>query len=312
MQGRRRAATVSGSESKAWSGGEGKAWPISRGSSIFRASESASGSAPRRTSFATHRRGSDQCPADWWNCAQFERTSSSSRPLSPIAQSQRSSSSSQHPASDAGGSAHDSTHDSTRDSIHDSAHESGRDSCSDELSCRSANPSMSAYSCGSSPDLQSSTPIADHQPDASATSPPGVSTVASLYRQGSASRFEWWRRRALEVLFGPLASVDDEREGYDRLVAHPQNRLRVAFEIVLAGFTTFTAIACPLQAAFELPGLDPWLIASYVLFLCDSVLQLFFGYEERNNLSRHPLSPSLSSSLPMALSIAQSRNSLSS
>ena len=75
-----------------------------------------------------------------------------------------------------------------------------------------------------------------------------------------------------------LQPVDLKSQGYDKLVIHPSNRLKQAFDQVVALTIVYSVIIAPLVVAFEVKPPLALTILIEIVFLADIVLQFFHGH----------------------------------
>ena len=110
-----------------------------------------------------------------------------------------------------------------------------------ETSCREAD-AHSEISYGCYDDVRSSA-VADVNDQPSA-----VLRTSSVWSGMDDSDLLESASRCANLFFGRIAAQPDERAGFDRLVIHPTNRLKLLYEAVLTLLTFVTAVVSPLQA----------------------------------------------------------------
>ena len=76
-------------------------------------------------------------------------------------------------------------------------------------------------------------------------------------------------------------ALSSANEGWDRLVIHPDNRLKFLFDIVIFASVLYTIYVAPLQLAFEIQISPGWEHFIDALFLFDVGLRFLHGYVQR-------------------------------
>lgn len=123
--------------------------------------------------------------------------------------------------------------------------------------------------------------------DAGASAPGNTSMMkANTMLPGEPSLWLKISQMINQLLLGEAVAriaANTEREGLDRFVIHPANRLKAFFDVVVMVSTLYVLLSTPLvlsfgQIATQLDGLDLFID---VLFIVDVLLQFFHGYVEK-------------------------------